>query len=115
MSDELDGMTWERWKSLPECKKAVLRDLSDLSPQLMGLDGWRVQVAENGITRRFIVGRSTGWRPCHLELKTKRSHGGGPASKHYDSVIPLYNARGLEAQARLSYFARQALKGAKAQ
>lgn len=26
---------------------------------------------------RFWVGKSTGWMPCYLEIKTKRSHGGG--------------------------------------
>ena len=49
----------------------------ELVPQLSGLEGKRVEVVEqNGETRRFIVGKSTGWMPCHLEIKTRRSSGG---------------------------------------
>jgi hypothetical protein len=46
-----------------------------------------------GETRRFIVGRSTGWRPCHLEIHNRRSTGGGAASREYKSVRRLYFAR----------------------
>jgi hypothetical protein len=28
---------------------------------------------------RFIVGKSTGWAPIHLEIKTRRSTGGAAA------------------------------------
>lgn len=51
-----------------------------LTPRLVGLEGRRVEVLEpDGTTRRFTVGRSTGWMPCHLEIASKRSHG-GPAA-----------------------------------
>lgn len=49
---------------------------ADLTPQLVGLEGKRVEVTEPGApTRRFIVGRSTGWMPCHLEIKRRDSSG----------------------------------------
>jgi hypothetical protein len=49
----------------------------NLTPQLVGLEGKRVEVVDcYGETRRFIVGRSTGWMPCHLEIKRKDSTGG---------------------------------------
>lgn len=50
-----------------------------LTPQLLGLEHQRVEVIDcDGQKRRFIVGRSTGWMPCHLEIKTRRSRGGSP-------------------------------------
>jgi hypothetical protein len=50
---------------------------AELSQQLTGLEGRRVEVVDQyGETRRFIVGRSTGWIPVHLEIKTRRSMGG---------------------------------------
>lgn len=59
----------ERTKQRLEC---------ELTPQLMGLERKRVEVIDcYGEKRRFIVGKSTGFIPCHLEIKTKRSLGGG--------------------------------------
>ncbi len=52
--------------------------LCGLTPQLIGLEGKRVKVVDcYGEKRRFKVGKSTGWIPCHLELHNARSHGGG--------------------------------------
>ena len=51
----------------------------DLEPQLIGLEGKRVEVTHNGEKRRFIVGKSTGWMPCHLEIANRASSGGGAA------------------------------------
>lgn len=49
----------------------------ELTPQLIGLEGRRVEVVDDaGITRRFIVGRSSGWMPCHIEIARRDSHGG---------------------------------------
>lgn len=49
----------------------------ELTPQLVGLEGRRVEVVDDaGITRRFIVGRSSGWMPCHIEIARRDSHGG---------------------------------------
>jgi hypothetical protein len=59
------------------CKAECVCCLLELTPQLIGLEGMRVEVVDcNGETRRFKVGRSTGWIPVHLEIKTSRSHGG---------------------------------------
>lgn len=77
------------WNKLTKEQRAALADNSGLSPQLIGLEGWRVDVGN----RRFIVGKSTGWRPCHLELYNRRSLGGSPADKHYEIVRPLYRVR----------------------
>lgn len=56
------------------------RSAVELTPELMGKEGKRVEVkSANGETRRFWVGRSTGWMPCHLEIHNTRSHGGGAA------------------------------------
>lgn len=92
MSDNpLDGMTSEKWRRLSHREREAICDLSDLTPQLRGLEGWRVEVEDMyGDVRRFIVGRSTGWRPCHLEIKTRRSSGGSPADKEYRRVTPIY-------------------------
>ena len=51
---------------------------ADLTPQLTGLEGSRVEVVDRyGETRRFYVGKSTGWFPVHLEIKRCDSSGGG--------------------------------------
>lgn len=53
------------------------RSKAELTPQLVGLEGRRVEVVDcYGEKRRFWVGKSTGWIPCHLEIDTKRSSGG---------------------------------------
>ena len=68
--------------------------LTDLTPQLLNLEGWRVEVETiYGEIRRFIVGKSTGWKPVHLEVKTRRSLGGDCAEKEYKKVTQLYKVR----------------------
>ena len=60
------------------CRENKIRCEIELTPALVGLEGKRVEVVDKyGETRRFIVGKSTGWMPCHLEIKTVRSSGGG--------------------------------------
>jgi hypothetical protein len=55
------------------------RSESELTEQLKGLEGWRVAVVDRwNQSRKFIVGRSTGFIPCHLEL-ARRDSSGGPA------------------------------------
>jgi len=90
----METMTWETWKSLPVSKQAEMRDLSELTPQLTGLEGWRVEViTDYDEKRRFIVGKSTGWKPIHLEVSRRSALGGGGAEKHYKSVRKLYFTR----------------------
>lgn len=78
----LAGLTdYERVMNAGQAKHAKTgeRCPADLTPQLVGLEGRRVEVVDaHGETRRFKVGRSTGWLPCHLELHNARSLGGGP-------------------------------------
>ena len=52
---------------------------SQLTSQLVGLEGCRVEVVDvYNETRRFYVGKSTGFIPCHLEI-ARRNSSGGPA------------------------------------
>jgi hypothetical protein len=52
---------------------------AELTSELIGLEGRRVEVIDAyGDTRRFQVGKSTGWMPCHLEI-ARRTSTGGPA------------------------------------
>lgn len=90
----LEGMTQAKWSQLTNAERDKTRDLSGLSPQLVGLEGWRVEVVTDyNETRRFIVGRSTGWRPCHIERSRRSAMGGVGAEKHYASVRKLYYTR----------------------
>lgn len=51
---------------------------AELTPELVGLEGRRVEVVDRwGEKRRFYVGRSTGWLPIHLEIARIDSVGGG--------------------------------------
>ena len=62
----------------------------ELSPQLTGLEGHRVEVTTKyGETRRFIVGKSSGWIPIHLEIKRRNSFGGCGAERTYTRVRDL--------------------------
>jgi hypothetical protein len=82
-------MNQTEWAALTPQQKE--RDDSNLSPQLVGLEGYRVEVLDiYGVTRRFIVGKSTGWKPCHIEVSRRDSLGGGAADKLYKTVTVLY-------------------------
>lgn len=91
----LHAMTQARWNAMPRAQRDAIRDLSDLTPQLIGLEGWRVEVeTEGGSVYRFQVGRSTGWRPCHIALHNARSHGGGSVSgTPFKRVTPIRKVR----------------------
>lgn len=89
-------MDHTQWAAMSPAEREKARDNSDLTPALKGLEGWRVEVVDaEGGRRRFIVGRSTGWRPCHLELHNIRSMGGFPAWKNYQSVRPIRRVRNV--------------------
>lgn len=48
-----------------------------LTPELIGLEYQRVEVVDRyGGARAFVVGRSTGFIPVHLELPSRRARGG---------------------------------------
>lgn len=87
----MDGMTQAKWDAMTPAERDKARDLSGLTPQLVGLEGCRVEVTDDdGTVRRFKVGRSTGWVPCHLEVYNARSLGGGAARKSYRSVRVIH-------------------------
>jgi hypothetical protein len=91
MSATLEGMTQDRWSAMTPRERDELRSEEGLSPQLVGLEGWRVEVVTTyGETRRFYVGRSTGWKPCHIEVLRRDSSGGIGAEREYASVRRLY-------------------------
>ena len=53
------------------------RSQSELTPELIGLEGKRVEVIDEWNQRkRFYVGKSTGYIPCHLEIARINSTGG---------------------------------------
>lgn len=60
------------------CTNKKIRCDIELTPQLIGLEGKRVEVIDkHGEKRRFLVGKSTGWIPVHLEIAKITSSGGG--------------------------------------
>lgn len=91
--------TREAWDAMCVFEQALKRQyeqtgekaICDLSMDLIGLEGHRVEVIDDvhSEPRRFIVGRSTGWIPVHLEIKTTRSMGGEPARREYLHVTDL--------------------------
>jgi hypothetical protein len=95
-------MTRDEWSKLSDNDKAKLwptynteqrkhlADLSAITPQLNGLEHKRVEaVRKTGEVVRFYVGRSTGWRPCHLEIMRMTSTGGQSADPEYKSITVL--------------------------
>jgi hypothetical protein len=81
---------WNMWKLMTLAEKDRVRDLSGLTAQLIPYEGDRVEVVDQwGDTRRFWVGKSTGWRPCHLEIHNARSSGGGAASDRYNQITRI--------------------------
>lgn len=89
-SHPLHGMTQAIWSAMTPAQRDAIRDNSDLTPQLVGLEGARVEVeTEGGSVYRFQVGKSTGWRPCHLALHNSRSHGGSPTRGPYKRVTVI--------------------------
>lgn len=82
------------WSALTPAQREAQRETFDLTPQLVGLEGMRVEVVTTyGETRRFWVGKSTGWIPIHLEVHNTRSHGGIAAEREYKSVRIVRRSR----------------------
>jgi len=60
--------------------KTGWKSKSQLTKQLIGLEGRVVRVVDTyGDERVFIVGRSSGFIPCHLEIETSEDDGGSCA------------------------------------
>lgn len=59
----------------------------ELSPQLLGLEGKRVEVVTSWDEKqRFWVSKSAGWIPVHLAVPRRDSSGGGAAMGPFKSV-----------------------------
>jgi hypothetical protein len=87
LPDHLQGMTQRKWDALTPAQRGSMRSWANLTTQLIGLEGDRVEVVTTyGETRRFWVGRSTGWAPCHIEVHNSRNSGGPGAEREYQSV-----------------------------
>ena len=57
--------------------KTGWKSKSELIPEFIGNEGRRVEVITSyGEKSRFIIGKSTGFIPCHLEIKKSNSNGG---------------------------------------
>jgi hypothetical protein len=92
---DLGTMTQAKWNKLTSEERRKAQDDGGLTSQLIGFEGCRVEVETTyGEVRRFLVGRSTGWRPCHIELKTIASSGGMAAEHEYKSVKLVRRQRG---------------------
>jgi hypothetical protein len=78
-----DELAFEQYEALMKlasdfCYKHRISCDIDLVSQLIGLEGNRVEVVDcYGDKRRFIVGKSIGWMPAHLEILRRNSSGGG--------------------------------------
>lgn len=60
---------------------------ADLCPELIGLEGKRIEATNAlGERSRFIVGKSTGWLPCHLEIARRNCSDGPGAMGPYTDV-----------------------------
>lgn len=67
---------------------------AELTPALLGLEGKRVEVTRpNGDKTRFYVGKSTGWRPCHLAISRRNSMGGIPAYVPENATVRVVGTR----------------------
>jgi hypothetical protein len=70
---------WDKWVTMNPAQQNEVRDTGLLITDLIGCEGWRIEaIYPDGSSKRFYVGRSTGWMPCHLEVKLNRSFGGEP-------------------------------------
>lgn len=59
------------------------RSQTGLIPEFIGKEGRRVEIIDKyGEKRRFYIGKSTGWIPCHLEILRINSSGGGCVTGH---------------------------------
>lgn len=57
--------------------KTGWKSKSELIPEFIDREGWRVEVKTAYDTvERYIIGKSTGFIPCHLEIKKRGSSGG---------------------------------------
>ena len=63
-------------------KQSGKRLVCGLHSRLIGLEGKRIEATIYGERTRFIVGKSTGFIPCHLMIPNSRSHDGSAISEN---------------------------------
>lgn len=74
--------TYDRYKKLVSIveekhRNTGFRSKVNLVPEFIGKEGYRVEIIDKyDEKRRFIIGKSTGWIPSHLEIMRSDSHGG---------------------------------------
>lgn len=67
---------------------------ADLIPAFIGREGERVEVqTPDGEVRRYYIGKSVGWMPCHLEIARKGSHGGSGVYVPTGSTVRFLGTR----------------------
>ena len=69
-------------------------DNSELNPRLTQYykSGQRIEITyKDGTTLRAYVGKSTGWKPCYLEILKSNSWGGGSFYLPEDATIRELN------------------------
>ena len=72
------------------CNSPGVRCTVELVPELVRYERRRVEITyPDGQKTRFIVGVSTGFIPIHLEIKTRRSSGGGQVYFPEGSTVRL--------------------------
>lgn len=63
-------------KGAAHAAKTGTRCPAELVPAFIGHEGERVECDYYGERVRFYIGKSTGWMPAHLRIRTRRSSGG---------------------------------------
>jgi hypothetical protein len=76
-------------------RKTGWKSKSELIPEFIGKEGERVEIVDQyGEKRRFYIGKSTGFIPCHLEILRSNSSGGGSVTGYpFKSLVFLAKKR----------------------
>jgi hypothetical protein len=87
--------TYTNYQALIDEAKATGRRFNcELIPQLIGLEGKRIEVVDcYGTKRRFYVGKSAGFIPIHLEIARSNSTGGSGVTGTPFKSIRVLDAR----------------------
>jgi hypothetical protein len=71
------NMTQAVWDRMTPAQRDSVRSDAGLTEQLIGLERKHVETIDRyGSIRRFWIGCSSGWIPCHIELKRRTSTSG---------------------------------------
>lgn len=90
MSHDMTNMTQQIWDKMSPAQRDLARDNSNLIPQLIGCEGYRCEIKfANGSTKRFIVGKTTGWKPAHLFMARSNQHGSSILGHDFGPVLAV--------------------------